>query len=70
MIDFMKQIKVDQDTCIGCGSCVSLAEKTFKLNENGKSTPIDPAEDSEEAIQGAIDSCPVTAISWMEETND
>ena len=63
----MKKIKVNQKTCIGCGSCVALAPKTFKLNSDGKTELIEPAGDDEEMIQNAIDSCPVDAIVWDKE---
>jgi ferredoxin len=62
----MKKVKVNQDTCIGCGACEATAPKTFKLNAQGKSVPKDPAGDDEETIQNAIDSCPVKAISWQD----
>lgn len=60
----MKKAQVSQDLCIGCASCVALAGKSFKM-EKGKSVVLDPAGDNEETIQSAIDSCPVTAISWQ-----
>ncbi len=62
-----KKPVVDQNTCIGCGTCVALAPKTFKLNDEGKSVVTNPQGDDEATIQGAIDSCPVDAISWKEE---
>ena len=63
----MKQLVVDPDTCIGCGTCVALAPKVFKLNADGKAEVIDQTADTEENIKIAIDSCPVTAISFKEE---
>jgi ferredoxin len=58
-----KKLKVDEDKCIGCGTCVAVAPKSFKLNDDGKSIPIDPPGDEESAVQEAIESCPVDAIS-------
>ena len=60
----MKKPVVNQQTCIGCGTCSSLCSKTFALQDDGKSGVIDPSGDSEEKIQEAIDACPVEAISW------
>lgn len=60
-----KKPVVNKDKCIGCGTCVALASKSFKMDE-GKSVAIDPAGDDEETIQFAIDSCSVGAISWQE----
>ena len=33
---FMK-IKVNQDACIGCGACTSIAEGVFNINDDGLS---------------------------------
>lgn len=55
--------KVNQDVCIGCGACVAIASNTFAMNEEGKSTVINPQGDSPEIIQQAVDGCPVQAIT-------
>jgi len=60
------KIKVDQSKCIGCGACVSIASKSFKLKEVGdryKSQPIEPVGDDIKTIKGAVNCCPVKAIS-------
>ena len=62
-----KNIKINADTCIGCGTCVALAGKSFKLGDDGKSHPIVPPGDDEKTLKNAIESCPVDAISWKEE---
>lgn len=55
---------VDKIACIGCGLCVTLAPGSFKLDADNKAETINPPKDNEEKIQEAIDSCPVTVISW------
>ena len=62
----MKKLVIDKDTCIGCGTCTILAPKTFKLADDGKAQVINQEGDDQEAIENAIDSCPVQAISWKE----
>jgi len=62
----MKNTKVDQGKCIGCGSCTALAPKSFKMSDDGKTQPINPPGDDEAAVQNAIDGCPVEAIAWIE----
>lgn len=53
--------KVNEELCIGCGTCESLCSKVFKI-EDGKSKVI--ADDCSECnCQEVIDSCPVSAIS-------
>lgn len=68
---FMKDAQVDPAVCIGCGLCVQLCPKVFAMQDDGKSKAVNPKGDddegSEKCIQGAIDACPVTAISWAEE---
>lgn len=57
----MPKPKVNEDLCIGCGTCASLCDKVFKM-ENGKSKVI--AEDCAECnCQDVVDSCPVSAIT-------
>jgi ferredoxin len=59
-----KQAKVNQNSCIGCGTCAALAAKSFKIGDDGKSVAINPPGDDETAVRSAIDSCPVKAIAW------
>jgi ferredoxin len=56
-------ISVDKTKCIGCGTCVAIAPKSFKLTNDGKAEAIEPAGDPEEKVKEASDSCPVQAIS-------
>jgi len=61
-----KKAVVDKEKCIGCGSCVAVSQRSFKMDSDGKSVAIEPAGDDEATIQSAIDSCPVIAVSWKE----
>ena len=54
-------IAVDQNTCIGCGACVSICPKVFKMSDSGKSEVI--SQEDVECGKSAVDSCPVQAIS-------
>lgn len=57
----MPKAKVNEELCIGCGTCESLCPNVFKL-ENGKSKVI--ADDCVDCdCQEVIGSCPVSAIS-------
>lgn len=58
---------VDQYLCIGCGACVALCPRVFRMGEDGKSGVCQAVtEETLSQVQEAIDSCPVTAISWLE----
>ena len=58
----MPKPKVDQEKCIGCGTCESLCPKVFKLNDDGKSQVIgDDCKDCD--LKEVTDSCPAEAIT-------
>jgi len=64
----MKKLKVNEKKCIGCGLCVSIAEEVFRLRDDGKVEVIEGYEGIkgiEGKVQEAIDSCPVSVISWQ-----
>ena len=56
--------KVDQDLCIGCGLCPSIAPEVFDLGDNGKAHSIVDTvpESAEDLAKEAESSCPVDAI--------
>ncbi|MFH1564718.1 MAG: ferredoxin [bacterium] len=57
--------KINQDTCIGCGTCVSLCGEVFELKDDNKSYVIKGVDYSrhEDCIKESIEVCPVQAIS-------
>jgi len=62
-----RRVVVDQDACIGCGTCEGICPEVFRLDEEeGKSQVINPEGGPEDLIQEAIDSCPMEAIHWQE----
>lgn len=62
----MKAI-VNQDTCIGCGLCISTVPDVFAVTADGKAEVYGhTTPENKSAVQEAIDACPVQAISWDE----
>ncbi len=58
-------IYIDEDECIGCGTCEELCPEVFKLDEKTeKAEVIDPEGAPVDLIQEAIDNCPVECIHW------
>lgn len=58
-------IKVDENSCIGCGACVAIAPENFEFDEKGLSKPIEGAAVTDKAKE-AVGSCPVGAITVEE----
>lgn len=56
------EVYVDQNTCIGCGLCMSIVPEVFRLNDAGVSEVYDQQGAPEEKVREAIDSCPVNCI--------
>lgn len=62
------KVKVDKDTCIGCGMCEGICPKVFKMNDEGTADVIVETvpEDSKECSRDAATSCPVECIEIEE----
>jgi ferredoxin len=64
----MAKIILDQNKCIGCNTCPLLDPETFEMDTTiYKAKVKKQPKEITEAIQNAIDSCPVQAISVQEE---
>lgn len=52
------------DECIGCGLCESTAADVFAINDDGVAEVVidEVSADDEDAVQEAVDNCPVGAI--------
>lgn len=63
------KVKVNKDACIGCGACAAICEDVFEINDEGLSfvKTEKVAEDKEEQVRDAIDSCPTGAIEEIGE---
>ncbi len=59
------KVKVNRDSCIGCGACEAICPEVFQLNDDGLSTVIcdDFKNIDESSVQEAVESCPTNAIS-------
>jgi len=54
-------IKIDRETCIGCGLCSSICEEVFEMDKDFKAKV--RAQKNLPCVKEAIASCPVDAIS-------
>ena len=60
----MKKLVVNEN-CIGCGACAAVDEEHFEMD--GTSQVVSNENLDSSALEAAIDSCPVAAISIEEE---
>lgn len=56
------KVKIIRDKCIGAASCVGIAPKTFKLDEENIAVLISEDGDTPENILLGAQSCPTNAI--------
>lgn len=72
------KVKVNKDSCIGCGACAAICDEVFEINDEGLSevkkteenkdlefTPV--KEELQDEVRDAVDSCPTGAIEINEE---
>lgn len=56
------KVEVVRDLCIGAASCIALSPTVFELDSENKAVILENAEDSEENVVLAAQSCPTKAI--------
>ena len=63
------KVKVNKESCIGCGACAAICEDVFEIGDDGLSkVKVDKvAEDKIDAAKEAIESCPTAAIEEVNE---
>ncbi len=63
------KVKVNQDSCIGCGACAAICEDVFEIGDAGLSeVKVDTVpEDKVDSAREAIESCPTAAIEEVNE---
>jgi ferredoxin len=61
------RVYIDEEECIGCGSWEEIRPEVSSLNEETeKAEVIKPEGGSEDLIQEAIKTSPVSCIHWEE----
>lgn len=58
-------IKVDENTCVGCGACTYIDADTFVMDDKGVSTAV--SQEVTDKAKEAAAACPVGAIVVEEE---
>lgn len=61
-------VKVDRSLCIGAATCIAVAPKAFKLDDQAIAVILDSAsEETDETLLDSAKSCPVAAIIITDE---
>jgi ferredoxin len=60
-------VYIDEEECIGCGSCEEICPEVFKLNEETeKAEVIKPEGGPKGLIEECMETCPTECIHWEE----
>jgi ferredoxin len=63
-----KKVRIDEDECIGCESCVEICPDVFSFNDDtDKAEVIDESMAEEDCVDEAVASCPSECIFVDEE---
>mgnify|MGYP004532619357 FL=1 len=62
------KVKVDKDSCIGCGACAAICPEVFDLDDDGLSEvkTEEVKNNNIDDVKDAVDSCPTGAIEIEE----
>ena len=64
------KVVVDQEKCIGCNTCPLIDPETFEMDTSTYKAKVKKQPETiTENVNTAISSCPVGAISIIEENN-
>ena len=63
------KVEVNKELCIGCGACQAIANYVFEIGDDGQAFAKDVVitEEMEEEVLDAVEGCPVSAITKVEE---
>jgi ferredoxin len=61
------KVVINEEECIGCGSCSEVCPEVFQMNEEKEKSEVILSEGGPtDCINEAIEACPVSCIQWEE----
>jgi ferredoxin len=57
------EVSVDRELCMGTGMCIVYAPLTFAHDAEAKAVVLEPLGDALSDIRGAVEACPMGALS-------
>lgn len=60
------KITINEDECIGCGTCAALCAENYEMDDNGKAKVKNAEVDELGCNEEAKESCPVSCIKIEE----
>ena len=63
-------IEIDRDLCMGSGTCILYAPRTFAHDEDTKAIVLDAQGDPMDSIHTAMEACPTSAIKLTDQQGE
>jgi len=64
------KVTVDRDMCTGIGNCVVVAPTVFELDKQNKAVVLDITSVNKEKLVEAAESCPMEAITVIDDNGE
>lgn len=61
-----KKLRIDEEECIGCESCVELCPAAFQMSPDGDKAIVINEDCTDDCVEESIDTCPVDCIAYEE----
>ncbi len=62
-----KNVRIDDNLCVGCGLCSAVCEDVFRSDPSGRAVVVPGSDAGLSCVKEAADGCPVEAIEIVDE---
>jgi ferredoxin len=60
-------VEADRDRCIGSGTCAFAVPEVFDVDDSGRVVLIGSPEPGDDRVREAVEHCPTSALTLLEE---